>query len=67
MKNSSGNKTGSKDYRLVINSFNFVKVLDYLLLSHFEKNLPVHQNKFACQPATVCIDTITVLKEIVMY
>ena len=35
-----------------MNSSNFPNVLQYLLLSHLEKHLPVHQNHFAYLPAT---------------
>ena len=44
VKNSSGNKTDSKNYRPVMNSSNFLKVIEYLLLPHLEKHLPIHEN-----------------------
>ena len=50
-----------------MSSSNFLKVLEYLLLPHLEKHLPVHENQFAYRAATRCIDAITVLKETVMY
>ena len=55
VKNSSGNKTDSKNYRPVMNSSNFLKVIEYLLLPHLEKHLPIHENQFAYRPATGCI------------
>ena len=64
---SSGNKIDSKNYRPVMNSSNFIKVLEYLLLQHLEKYLPIHLNQIAYRPGTGCIDGITVLKETVMY
>ena len=67
VKNSSGNKTDSKNYRPVMNSSNFLKVIEYLLLPHLEKHLLIHKNRFAYRPATGCIDAITVLKETVIY
>ena len=67
VKNSSGNKTDSKNYTPVMNSSNFPKVLKYLLVPHLEKHLPVHENQFTYRPATGCIDAITVSKETVMY
>ena len=50
-----------------MNSSNFLKVLEALLLPHLEKHLSVHENQFAYRPATGCIDAITVLKETIMY
>ena len=67
VKSSSGNKTDSKNYRPVMNSSNFLKVIEYLLLPHLVKYLPIHENQFAYEPARGCIDAITVLKETVMY
>ena len=66
VKNSSGNKTDSENYKPVMNSSNFLKVIEYLLLPRLEKHLPIHENKFAYRPETGCIDTITVLKETMM-
>ena len=67
MKNSYGNKTDSKNYKPVMNSSNFLKVLENLLLPHLEKHLPIHEDKIAYRPATGCIDSITVSKQIVIY
>ena len=53
VKKISGNKTDSKKYRPVMNSSNFLKVLEYLLFPHLEKQLPVHENQIAYRPATV--------------
>ena len=64
VKNSSGNKTDSKNYRPVMKSSNFLKVIEYVLLPHLEKH---HENQFPNRPATGCIDTTTVLKETVIY
>ena len=50
-----------------MNSSNFLKGLEYILLPHLEKLLPFHENQFAYRPATGCIDAITFLKETVMY
>ena len=50
-----------------MNSFNFLKVIEYLFLPHLEKHLPIHENQFAYRPAPGCIDCITVLKESLMY
>ena len=50
-----------------MNSFYFLKVLEYLLLPHLERHLPVHENQFAYQTVTGCIDAITVEKDRVMY
>ena len=67
VKNSAGNKNVSKNDRPVMNSSNFLKVIEYLLQPHLEKHLPTHENQFAYRPATGCIDGMTVLKETVMY
>ena len=50
-----------------MNSSNFLKVLEYLLFTHLEKHLPVHENQFAYRPATGCTDAITLSKETVMH
>ena len=50
-----------------MNSSNFLKVIEYLLLPHLEKHLLIHENQFAYQPVTGCIDAITASKETVMY
>ena len=65
MKNSSRNKTHSENYRPVMNSSNFIKVIEYLFLQHLEKHLLIHGNQFAYRPATGCIDAVSVLKETV--
>ena len=62
VKSSSGNKTDSENYRPVTNSSSFLKILEYLVLPHVEKHLPVHKNQLACRPVSGCIDAITVLK-----
>ena len=67
MKSSSGIKTDSKNCRPVMNSSNFLNVLEYLLLPYLVKHLPVHENQFTYRPATGCIDAKTVSKETVMY
>ena len=51
-----------ENYRPVMNSSNFLEVIEYLLLSLLEKHLLIHENQFAYRPATGCIDAITVLK-----
>ena len=56
-----------KNYMPVMNSSNFLEFLEYLFLSHLEKHLPVPENQFAYGPTTGCIDTVTVLKESVMF
>ena len=50
-----------------MNSSNFLKVIEYILIPHLEEHLLIHENQFAHRPATGCIDAITVLKETVMY
>ena len=58
VKNSSGNKTDSKNYRPEMNSSVFLTVLEYL---------PVYENQISYRPTTGCIDARSVLKETVMY
>ena len=60
---SSGNKADLKNQGPVMNSFNFLKVMEYLLLPHLEKHLLIQENLFAYRPATGCIDVITALKK----
>ena len=62
VKNSSGKKADSKNHRPVMNSSEFLKVIEYLLLPHLEKHHVIHEIQFAYRPATGCIDAITVLK-----
>ena len=50
-----------------MNSSNFLKVLEYVLLQHADKCLPVHQNQLAYRPPTGCFDAISVSKETVLY
>ena len=50
-----------------MNSSNFLKVMEYLLLPHLEKDLFIPENQLAYRPATGCIDAINVLKMTVMY
>ena len=47
VKKSSGNKADSKNFRPVMNSSNFLKALEYLLLPHLEKHVPDPENYFA--------------------
>ena len=54
-------------YKPVLNSYNFLKVLEHILLPHLEKHLPVHENKFAYRPAAGYVDAITVSIETVIY
>ena len=66
VKNSSENRTDSRNYKPAMNLSNFLKVLENLLLPHLEKHLPIHGNQIAYRPAKSCIDAMTVLKETVM-
>ena len=50
-----------------MNSSNFLKVLEYLLLPHLEKNLKIEQRQFTYRNATGCLDAITLLKETVAH
>ena len=50
-----------------MNSSNFLKVLEYLLLPHLEKNLKIDQSQFAYRNAAGCLYAKTLLKEIVAY
>ena len=61
VKNSSGNKSDWINCRLIMNSSKFLKILEYPLLSHLKKHLPVHENQFSYQPATSCVDTTNIL------
>ena len=67
MEITSENKANSKNCRPVKNSSNFLNVVEYILLPHLEKHLPVDQIVFAFWTGTGCIDAIRVLKETVMY
>ena len=61
VKSTSGNKTESRNYRPVINSSNFLKVLEYLLLPQLEKFLKIDERQFAYRPETSCVDAVTLL------
>ena len=63
VKNSNGNKTDLKKYRPGMNSPNFLRVTQYLLLPHLEIHLLIHKKQFAYRPETGCIDAKTVLEE----
>ena len=63
VKSNSGTKSDSQNYRPVMNPTNFLKVLQYLLLAHLEKNLKIYQRQFTHRNATGCLDAITLLKE----
>jgi len=67
VKSHSGTKTDSQNYRPVMNSSNFLKVSEYLLLPHLEKNLKIDQRQFAYRNASGCLDAITLLKETVAH
>ena len=62
VKTSSVNKIDSKNYRPVMNSSNFLKVIEYILLPHLGKDLPIDQNQFAHRPTTGCVEAFTVIK-----
>ena len=59
VRNGSGNKINPKNYRPAMISSIFLKVIEYLLLLHLEKHLPVHENQFGYRLAT-CIYAKTV-------
>ena len=63
VKSPSGSKTDSQNYRPVMNSSNFLKVSNYLLLPHLENNLKIDQRQFAYRNATGCLDAISLLKK----
>ena len=62
VKSHSGTKTDSQNYRPVMNSSNFLKVLEYLLLPHIERIFKIDQRQFGYRNATGCLDAITLLK-----
>ena len=62
VKCRSGTKTDSQKYRPVMNSSNLLKVFEYLLLPHLEKNPKRDQGQFAYRNATGCLGVITLLK-----
>ena len=67
VKSPSGTKTASQNYRPVMNSSNFLKALEYILLPPPEKNIKIDQRQFAYRKATGCLDAISLLKETVAY
>ena len=50
-----------------MNSSDFQKFIDYILLPHLVKHIHVHQNQFVYRSAMGCIGAITVLKDTVVY
>ena len=67
LKSHSDTKTNSQNFRPVMISSDFLKVLEYLLLPHLETNFKICQRQFAYRKATGCPDAVTFLKETVAY
>ena len=66
MKNSAGSKTSSS-YWPVMNSSNFFKMFEYLILLHLEQYLNLSHNQFAYRPSPGYLNAITLLKETISH
>ena len=65
LKDRTGNKSSSDNYRPIMNSSNLFKSFEYCLLPHLKMNLKINSRQFAYRPHVGCITATTLLKETV--
>jgi hypothetical protein len=63
IKNKRGSKTDSNNYRPVMNSSNFLKIFDYCIMPHLERNIKLDMHQFGFRKNTGCTTATLVLKE----
>ena len=65
IKSKVSSKNDSDNYRPVMNSSVFLKVLEYCLLPSLKKNLPLNKRQFGFRSGTGCLPAIALVKEII--